>query len=203
MGGGGDWLARRKGHLSPRGSFLPDPNYLTISGVVVVVYWDEEVSVFDEFYYSRPRLVFCRCHPISYAKTERPRLSPDSKYNEKTPPPMTGKTHVLGVLLSTFLESHSLRFFHEVPLRHFGTVISVAPDSWIIPIHRCLRSPVDPVTRLVEKNSRVGWKIQGSGGPKVWEKGQETIERDEINTSKTIIYLLILWLISKWNLRVG
>ena len=32
----------------------------------------------------------------------------------------------------------------------------VARDSWIIPIHGWLRSLVDPVTRLVEENPRVG-----------------------------------------------
>ena len=34
-----------------------------------------------------------------------------------------------------------------------------------------LRSLVDPVTRLVEENQRVGWIIHEWGGGKAWEKG--------------------------------
>ena len=42
----------------------------------------------------------------------------------------------------------------------------VARDSWIIPIHGWLRSLVDPVTRLVEENPRVGWANKIEKGEK-------------------------------------
>lgn len=39
------------------------------------------------------------------------------------------------------------------------------------PIHGFLKVLVDPVTRLVEENPRVGWKIHGWGRPIVLEEG--------------------------------
>ena len=39
------------------------------------------------------------------------------------------------------------------------------------PIHGWLRSLVDPVTRLVEENPRVGWTIHKWGGGIAWGKG--------------------------------
>ena len=47
-------------------------------------------------------------------------------------------------------------FWDSMPANNFLQVGYVARDSWIIPIHGCLWSLVDPVNRLVEENLRVG-----------------------------------------------
>ena len=69
------------------------------------------------------------------------------------------------------------------------------------PIHGSLHIPFDPVTRLVEENLRVGWKIHEWGGSKAWEKGTGDYWEGLNKHSGTIIYFLMLWLISKWKIH--
>lgn len=52
----------------------------------------------------------------------------------------------------------------------FKLGIAVARDLWSPPIHGYLHIFVDPVTRLVEKNPRIGEKFMNGGGPKARER---------------------------------
>ena len=55
------------------------------------------------------------------------------------------------------------------------------PHPWMGALfHGWLRPLVDPVTRLVEENPRVGEKSMGGVGQKHGKRGQGTVERDEI-----------------------
>ena len=50
--------------------------------------------------------------------------------------------------------------------------LRVSRDPWIIPIHGWLRSLVDPVTRLVVENPRMGWANNIEKGDRGYLKGR-------------------------------